>query len=218
MAPSPQHHLTLTDWQKAYPDAFFICGKASGQMPPLTRKRRDVRFHGVMSSGADGVLLGPPVLDREGAEASAADAKISSTWQLLKSVFDICVVDDNRSGELILRHVASKTLIMSDLLYKSNPDMMGPGGSTNAYTTPEWFAEGQEELFYGHPQDNSGGLLPAYRTHPRMRSIDIPGMRKSLDHILSWDLSAAVACHTDAMKGDEVKNLIKKAWGWVWDI
>ena len=33
-----------------------------------------------------------------------------------------------------------------------------------------------------------GGLLPSYRTHPRMRTIDIPGMRKSLETILAWDI------------------------------
>ena len=34
---------------------------------------------------------------------------------------------------------------------------------------------GQEELFYNRPHDNSNGLMPSYRTHPRMRTIDIPG-------------------------------------------
>ena len=37
---------------------------------------------------------------------------------LLNSVFDICIVDDNRTGEIVLRHKASATLVMSDLLYK----------------------------------------------------------------------------------------------------
>ena len=37
IAPSPQHHLALIQYQKLYPDAFYICGKASGQKPPLTR-------------------------------------------------------------------------------------------------------------------------------------------------------------------------------------
>ena len=49
IAPSPQHHLALGPYRNAFPEAFFICGKGSGQMPPLTRKRRDIRFDGVLS-------------------------------------------------------------------------------------------------------------------------------------------------------------------------
>merc|ERR1719408_106739 len=44
IAPSPQHHLALEPWQAEFPEAAFLCGKASGQMPPLTRKRREVKF------------------------------------------------------------------------------------------------------------------------------------------------------------------------------
>ena len=42
---------------------------------------------------------------------------------------------------------------------------------------------GQEELFYNRPHDNSNGLMPSYRTHPRMRTIDIPGKDT---RILGW--------------------------------
>ena len=56
IAPSPQHHLALTLYQDAFPEAFFICGKASGQMQPLTKKRRDLRFDAVMATGIRGVI------------------------------------------------------------------------------------------------------------------------------------------------------------------
>ena len=58
--------------------------------------------------------------------------------------------------------------------------------------------------------------MPSYRTHPRMRTIDIPGMRKSLETILAWDIDRAVACHTDPIEtGAEAKALIRRAWAWV---
>eukprot|EP00927_Polykrikos_kofoidii_P037890 TRINITY_DN32096_c0_g1_i1.p1 TRINITY_DN32096_c0_g1~~TRINITY_DN32096_c0_g1_i1.p1 ORF type:complete len:598 (-),score=71.58 TRINITY_DN32096_c0_g1_i1:94-1887(-) len=217
VAPSPQHHLALSEYQSAFPDAFFICGKASGQMPPLTRKRRDLRFDGVISATPQGeAVLTAPICDQEGSEVGR-NTRQTASWDLLCSVFQICIVDDNRSGEIVMQHAASKTLLISDLLYKSNPDIVGPGGFKNRYSHPDWFAEGQEELFYGHPQDNSGGLLPSYRTHPRMRSIDIPGMRRSLDTILSWDFDQALACHTDPLNGKEARRLIKLAWSWLWN-
>ena len=36
LAPSPQHHLALYPYQKAFPDALLLCGKASG---PLVLKK-----------------------------------------------------------------------------------------------------------------------------------------------------------------------------------
>ena len=79
-----------------------------------------------------------------------------------------------------------------------------------------FFISGQEELFYGHAQDNSSGLLPSYRTHPRMRTIDIPGMKKSLDLILAWNFERVLACHTDPITGTEAKSLLKQAWAWLY--
>ena len=38
-----------------------------------------------------------------------------------------------RSGEIVMLHRSSKTLIISDLLYKSNPQVVGPGGGINPY-------------------------------------------------------------------------------------
>ena len=63
---------------------------------------------------------------------------------------------------------------------------------------------------------SSGGLLPSYRTNPRMRTIDIPGMKKSLETIMAWNIDRAVACHTDPIEsGGEAKALMRRAWAWV---
>jgi nicotinamidase-related amidase len=214
VAPSPQHHLALDPFQAKFPDAHFLCGKASGQMPPLTRKRREIKFVGTLGAGKDGgVVLGAAEADAENGKSSEA---ATQALALLESVAEVAVIDDNRSGEVVLRHKASGTFVCSDLLYKSDPKMVGPGGTKHQYSAPEWFAKGQEELFYTYPGDNSGGLLPAYRTHPRMRSIDIPGMRRSLEQVLAWDFDKALACHVDPMTGDECKGLLRQARQWVW--
>ena len=74
IAPSPQHHLALTAYQEAFPEAFFLCGKASGQMQPLTKKRRDLRFDAVIATGCGkgGAVLGAAVPDNEGADNVAS--------------------------------------------------------------------------------------------------------------------------------------------------
>ena len=74
-------------------------------------------------------------------ESAAAEAKAAAAWELLQSGFEVCVVDDSRTGEIVLLHKHSKTLMMSDLLYKSSASIVGPGGTTNHYSQPEWFAE-----------------------------------------------------------------------------
>jgi len=249
VAPSPQHHLALKPWQQAFPDASFLCGAASGQMPPLTRKRRDIRFAGVLSASAEAnpgpngsagagrghsVVIMSPMPDRE--KDGVGGERYAAMLQELRSTFELAVLDDNRSGEVVLLHRASGTLILSDALYKSTSEVVGPGGTTpkcnaetgvleqppqeqHAYSTPVWFAQGQEELFYGRSTDNSGGLLPSYRTHPRMRTIDVEGMRCSLEHVLKWDIHRAVCCHTDPIDGGEqVRRTLRTAWGWLWEL
>ena len=234
VAPSPQHHLALTAYQEGLPDTVvYLCGMASPQMPPLTKKRRDLRFDAeICATDAGAAVLRAPSGGSAAAESGPAGGEaptssgsttgvapgVMAAWELLCTVCDVSVVDDGRTGEVVMLHRPTKTLIVSDLLYKStsSPDLAGPGGSTNHYSTPEWFAEGQQELFYAKPGDNSGGLLPSYRTHPRMRTIDLAGTRRSLDNLLSWAIDHALACHTDPMAGDEAKALIRRAWGWVW--
>ena len=89
------------------------------------------------------------------------DQNHQKTWEILESNFDIIVVDDNRSGEIVLLHKSTKTLIISDLLYKSDPAMVGPGGTKHRYTDPEWFAQGLQRLVqqktdtYGNTKDRS---------------------------------------------------------------
>jgi hypothetical protein len=327
LSPTPQHHLAILQYQLMFPGAFYLCGEASGQMPHLAKKRRDLRFDGMLSCGRDGQYLGafkavsgnagsssavsgistiPPswqpaplvtplisadgnsrvtlvkptnrsffrelndltsISSDENCESNSSDKKCNSynhadpyasnysvpdTWELLRHNFEIAIIDDNRTGEIVLLHKKSKILIISDLLYKSSAEIVGPGGVKHNYTYPEWFARGQEELFYRDSpaegvfsvdrakeskskditelskEDNDyckdtrtappiSALLPSYRTHPRMRTIDIVGMKKSLNHILqSWEFTKCLACHTDPIPGDDARRLIKAAWGWVW--
>ena len=81
IAPSPQHHLALTAYQGAFPEAFFLCGKASGQMQPLTKKRRDLRFDAVIATGGgrSGAVLGAAVPDNEGADNVASARREGTT-------------------------------------------------------------------------------------------------------------------------------------------
>merc|ERR1712113_803620 len=102
VCPTPQRHLCMTQYQTAFPDARLICGKASGQMPPLTRKRRDLRFHGVIGSTNTGeAVMCSPIVESEGSN-SVHNVEQAATWELLQRVFQVGIVDDNRSGEVVL--------------------------------------------------------------------------------------------------------------------
>ena len=50
LAPSPSHHMALGEFQKEFPRAVYICGQGSEQSPPLTVKRPDLRFDGVLGN------------------------------------------------------------------------------------------------------------------------------------------------------------------------
>ena len=263
LCPTPQHHLALAEYQRLFPGAFFVCGRASGQMPSLAKKRRDLRFDGILRASGrvcDGVAAGDtttgnagknlaPILDPSPIPVSplhppgVGHEQLKALWDTLTStdtsIFDVCILDDNRTGEVVLLHKPSQTLIMSDLLYKSCRNVCGPGGDTHNYTAPEWWAKGQEELFYDHRTNTETGLtveenespkpkkrlkieekkplLPAYRTHPMARTIDPVGLRLSLEKILAWKFTRAVACHTDAMDGQKARKLIREAWSFCWN-
>ena len=93
IAPSPQHHLALTAYQEAFPEAFFLCGRASGQMQPLTKKRRDLRFDAVIATGGggrSGVDLGATVPDNKGADnvASARREQAIHEVRIILGIFD----------------------------------------------------------------------------------------------------------------------------------
>ena len=107
------------------------------------RKRRDLRFDGILSCDpkTNEVILSAAILDKEGSEP-VLNLNHQKNWNLLQSIFDVGIVNDNRTGEIVLLHKNTKTLIISDLLYKSNPKMVGPGGSKHRYTDPEWFSKG----------------------------------------------------------------------------
>ena len=271
IAPTPQHHLALVEFQLQFPDAFLVCGKASGQMNPLTKRRRDLRFDGVLrnvkafgkiepmniSDNKNNLLIknDNSILNRsknEESEVVALEApqliggftqmKSSFTrkenvmprnqrheeccrfWRAMieQNILDVCVIDDNRTGEVVLLHKSTQTLIISDLLYKSKATTCGPGGAKHNYSWPKWFAEGQEELFYkeytseGCVDEDKCLLLPHYRTHPSVRTIDISGTQKAIEKILEWRFDRVLACHTDPIDGREGRNLILEAWGWLW--
>ena len=247
IAPSPQHHLAVSEYQRVFPEAFYICGQASGQMLPLTKKRRDIRFDGKLRPAGhvcDGVVKPcasdqdlEPILEPSDVPVAPQHpegggfAELVPIWTMLAgptSILDVCILDDNRTGEIVILHKPSKTLIVSDLLYKSCREIVGPGGTEHNYSWPEWFAQGQEELFYdarsnvetvqdGETAGSVKPLLPSYRTNPKARTIDVGAMRRSLERILAWDFNRCVACHTDPIDGEEARTLIRQAWSWVWE-
>ena len=93
-------------------------------------------------------------------------------------------------SEVILLHHPSKTLVVSDVLYKSTSEVVGPGGKENHYSLP----------LRGLHRDNRN-------CSTRNQVTTLMG----LDYVLGF------ACHTDLMEGDDARRLLRTAWKWVWD-
>jgi hypothetical protein len=225
LAPTPQHHLCLKEYRNAFPDAFLMCGRASGIMQPLYKKRRDLNFDCVLYPIRDP----SKVIDGHTVEWKPATTnpgpltpRIAEFREELLRFVDVHIVDDNRTGEVTLIHRPSGTLVVSDLLYKSSnsDELKGPGGDKHRFSYPKWFAEGQEELFYKLASDNSNGLLPAYRTHPMYRKIDLAGCKKSINGILDGckarQVTKCVTCHTDPIESLEaIERTMQLAWSFL---
>ena len=50
-------------------------------------------------------------------------------WEEVEKVCRVAVLEDGRTGEIVLLHRLSSILIVSDLLYKSRAEVVGPGGA-----------------------------------------------------------------------------------------
>lgn len=165
VAPSPAHHMALTEFQGLFPEGFYICGKGSKQRPGLYHKRPDIRFDAAVGSVAD--LL---------AAVAASSTEVSEAV----AEFMLHVVQDERSSELAMFHPRSSTFLNSDLLYKASASCCaGPGGPDHRYTTPAWYSNGMQLLYYKH---SPIPILPTYR----QVDFNSRGMAASIDAILTW--------------------------------
>merc|ERR1719240_962970 len=201
-------------------------------MAPLHKRRRDLNFDCILHPEmVFGELIDwkPPTVQcrfkygtdnpQTGSDNETKKLKIAEHKKYLEEFLDFFIVEDNRTTEIVLIHKPSGVLVLSDLLYKtsSRNELKGPGGTSHRYTFPKWFAQGQEDLFYKLKSDNSNGLLPAYRTHPSYRKIDVVGCGKAIKRILdgvrSSDVQRCVTCHTDPLCGQqEIIDTIRSAW------
>lgn len=232
--PTPQHHLCLREYRQAFPEAIMFCTETrGGVMAPLHKRRRDLDFDfilhpaGSATSGTEAIEWAHPTVrsrfQADEKKSSKSLCNIDEHREELKEIFDLFLVEDNRTTELVFIHKESGVLIISDLLYKtsSSNELKGPGGTTHRYTFPKWFAQGQEDLFYKLDSDNSNGLLPAYRTHPMYRKIDMDACRKAIERLLEFietrQVKKCIACHTDPICGqDSILETIKRAWAFLW--
>ena len=172
-APISSHHLALAKFQEHFSDAAYVSGPGSMVMPPLSEKRRDIRWDVLLD------VSGTPLIG-----ADRLFAALSVGLGFKGCPIEVLVVDDAVGREVMLLHNGTndKTLICADLLYKSSPTCCpGPGGPWHRYTKPNWFSDGLQELFY-----RGGRMLPSYRLSHKA-AIDLPGMRKTVQKIV--DLS-----------------------------
>lgn len=202
-------------------------------MPPLHKRRRDLKFDCILHPamvGGEFIDWKPPNVqcrfqygtDSNDGKNGSEKLTIAQHKQYLEDILDIFAVEDNRTTEIVLIHKPSGVLVMSDLLYKSTSrdELKGPGGDRYRYCFPKWFAQGQEELFYKLESDNSNGLLPAYRTHPKYRKIDLAGTSRAIKRILECvatrEVQKCLTCHTDPLSGQQhIVDTIRSAWAFL---
>jgi hypothetical protein len=197
VAPISAHTSGLASFRAAYPEALFVCPRAGGFLgQDLARQRPELDFR-------------PGWVD---ASSIANDERLSP---LLGDDFDVELMQDNATFEILLFHRPSRTVLSSDTVYKSDPQGAGPGpgGPDRMYLSPAWFASAYQVLNLD-PSPNR--CLPDNRVfaakHPQ---FDRAGVAASLRRVLAWDIDCLLCCHTDPLPGPLAKQALHNAWDWL---
>lgn len=199
VAPMGGHTSGLASFRTAYPEAIFLCSKGGGFLGMnLIENMPEMNFHAGLCDSA----------------AFRDDAILSD---LLAVDFEVEVTQDDALNEIILYHRPSRTVLSADTVYKTDATGAGPGpgGPTNCYMQPSWFASAYQTLNLD-PSPNQ--TLPDNRIfvaqHPKCNKQGLIG---SLRRVLSWDVDRLLCSHTDPIPGSIAKQVIRNSWGWLLD-
>lgn len=197
-APHVFHTAGLPSFREAYPDALFVCPKASQLTGgrSLSELRPELRFHAV--------------IDDEASINMHADLAT-----LISNDFAVEVMNDAATNEIILYHEPSKTLINADFVYKAPEfeSVPGLGGPEQQYIGPDWFSSAYQVL---NLDPSPSKLLPDNRAFlAKHRSFDREGFLSSLERVLAWQIDWMISTHTDPLKGAQARHAILKTWQWL---
>lgn len=185
-----EHHLHLTAWKKAYPDAEVIGPEGLWEKRQSVPEFKDTPFQHVFTKEKNTTQGGPQ--------------KISDEFD---AEFDKEYVHGHGSRELIFLHKPSKTLIEADLLF--NLPAREQYSRTNEAPNSGILTRFVIPLLSTTPPATWHKRFAWYILSPRDRAAFTTSMRR----IDTWDFSRLIPCHGDVIESD-AKGVFRTVMEW----
>lgn len=189
-APDLEHHLHITAWKKAYPDAEVIGPEGLWEKRQSVPEFKDTEFNHVFT--------------KEKNTASGGPQKISDEFD---ADFDKEYVHGHGSRELIFLHKPSKTVIEADLLFNlpatEQYSRSGESATSGILTRLVHPLLSTAEPATGHKR------FAWYILSPR----DRPAFTQSMRRIDTWDFDRLIPCHGDVIETG-AKGVFQRVMEW----
>ncbi len=189
-APDIEHHIFLSEWHEAYPNAHIIApeglkekrAKQVGTDPKIT----DIPFSTIFT------------------KAGKADVRVTEEFD---HDFEYEFVDAHPNKELVFFYKPDKTLIEADLMFNlpATEQYSKSGGDATS---------GIATKLFGALQSTAGEALGQRRLlWYGVSSSDRPGFNASMKRINGWGFENIVPCHGDSIVGNG-KGIFEKVFQW----
>ncbi|KAH8806097.1 beta-lactamase-like protein [Xylogone sp. PMI_703] len=172
-APGTEHHLYLTEWKEAYPDAQIIAPERLQEKRENSSKFKGTTFQHIFT------------------RANKHNIKISDEFE---GEFDVEYMDGHSSHELIFCHKPTRTLIEADLLFNmpaleqySKSSISPLSGIANRFMRP--FVTAQHPATW---QRRFAWYV--------LSSADRKSFTESIARIYAWDFDRLIPCHGDVIE------------------
>ncbi|KAF5877436.1 uncharacterized protein Bfra_001803 [Botrytis fragariae] len=185
-APDLEHHIFLSDWHKAYPNAHFIAPRKRAEQAKSDEKVTNVHFQTIFT------------------KKNKAEIRISPEFD---TDFEYEFVDSHPNKELVFYYKPDRTLIEADMMFNMP--------ATEQYSkTGEDASSGFATKLFGHLQTTNGSAIWQKRMLWYLFSkSDREGFNRSVKRINTWGFENIIPCHGDTIVGNG-KGIFEKVFAW----
>jgi Domain of unknown function (DUF4336) len=185
-APDLEHHLNITPWKRAFPDAEVIAPEGLWEKRQVNPDDKDTEFKHIFRS------------------ETKRTQKISTEFD---SEFDVEYVDGHGSRELVFLHKQTRTLIEADLLFNL------PAKEQFSRTTESFISKILGTLavpFFSAKPPALGHKTVAWYL---FSAQDRKGFTESIARIDQWDFDRLIPCHGDVIETG-AKDVFRTVFEW----
>ncbi|KAF7955848.1 hypothetical protein EAE96_004770 [Botrytis aclada] len=189
-APDLEHHIFLSDWHKAYPNAHFIAPEGLAEkradQAKSDKKVTNIHFQTIFTKKNKTEIRISPEFDTD---------------------FEYEFVDAHPNKELVFYYKPDRTLIEADMMFNMP--------ATEQYSrTGEDASSGFATKLFGHLQTTHGSAIWQKRMLWYLFSkSDREGFNQSVKRINTWGFENIIPCHGDTIVGNG-KGIFEKVFAW----